>query len=187
MKRAILAPAPLPASALTELKEWLGINSTREDALLGNLLNASLDICEAYTGSRPIETTCEEVWPVRPLVSISGWQALATKPVTSIVGIERIALDGTRIALDPATFEVDIDADGTGRFRVITSVPDKRLAVRFTAGLAADWTGLPEALRQGTIRLAAHHHRTRDTGNASVAPPRAVAALWQPWRKVRLG
>ncbi len=187
MKRAILAQAPLPALALAELKEWLGINSTREDALLGNLLNASLDMCEAYTGERPIETTCEEIWPVRPLVSITGWQSLATKPVTAITAIESIAIDGTRTALTAETYEIDIDADGTGQFRITGSVPEKRIAVQFTAGLAANWSGLPEALRQGAIRLAAHHHRTRDTGNANVAPPRAVAALWQPWRRVRAG
>jgi len=187
MKRAVLAPPALPASALAELKEWLGINTTREDALLGNLINASLDICEAYTGARPIEAVCEEIWPVRPRVlSLSGWQRLSTRPLASIDSMESIAANGSRAALPGGIYEFDIDADGSGRFRLIGPVGESRVAVRFTAGIAPDWDSLPDALRQGVIRLAAHHHRQRETGNAETAPPRAVVALWQPWRRLRI-
>ncbi|WP_066560513.1 head-tail connector protein [Croceicoccus bisphenolivorans] len=187
MKRAVLAPPALPASALAELKEWLGINTTREDALLGNLLNASLDICEAYTGVRAIVTDCEETWPIRPAAfSVTGWQTLSTRPVTGITGIETVAVDGSRNPLGVEDYELDIDADGVGRFRVLGGTNGKRVAVRFTAGLATGWDALPDTLRQGAIRLAAHHHRQRETGNAETAPPRAVAALWQPWRRMRL-
>lgn len=187
MKRAVLAPPALPASALTELKEWLGINTAREDALLANLLGAALDICEAYTGVRPIAATCEEVWPVRSAgLSLTGWQALATRPVSAITAIEAVAIDGSRSALAAGDYEVDIDADGVGRFRINGAVTQARVAVRFSAGLAAGWDALPEAIRQGAMRLAAHHHRQRETGGAETAPPRAVVALWQPWRRMRL-
>lgn len=187
MKRAVLAPPALPASALTELKEWLGINTEREDALLANLLNASLDICEAYTGVRPITAACEELWPVRSAGrSLTGWQALATRPVSAITGIDAVAVDGSRTALGPGDYEIDLDADGVGRFRVNGAVTQARIAVRFSAGLAAGWDDLPDAIRQGAIRLGAHHHRQRDSGAADTAPPRAVVALWQPWRRMRL-
>lgn len=187
MKRAVLAPTALPASALAELKEWLGINTTREDALLGNLLNASLDICEAYTGSRPIVAECEEIWPVRPARrSVSGWQTLSTRPVEAISDLQAVAVGGDRHSLAPEQYEIDIDADGTGRFRIIGPVPESRVAVRFTSGLSQGWDSLPDALRQGAIRLAAHHHRQRENGGADTVPPRAVVALWQPWRRMRL-
>ena len=55
-----------------------------------------------------------------------------------------------------------------------------------TAGLAADWAGLPDGLRHGVIRLAAHHYRERDAASAAASPPAAVAALWRPWRAMRL-
>lgn len=187
MKRAVLAPPALPGSALTELKEWLGINTPREDALLANLLNAALDICEAYTGVRPLAAPCEEVWPVRSAgLSLTGWQSLTTRPVTAITAIEAVAVDGSRTALGTGDYEVDIDADGVGRFRINGAVTQARIAVRFTAGLAAGWADLPDAIRQGVLRLAAHHHRQRESGGADTAPPRAVVALWQPWRRMRL-
>ncbi len=187
MKRAVLAPPALPASALAELKEWLGINTTREDALLSHLLTASLDICEAYTAARPIVADVEEIWPVRQVgVSRTGWQPLSTRPVGSIASLEAVAIDGSRRTLATGEYEIEIDADGAGRFRLIAAVAESRVAVRFTAGLADSWITLPDALRQGAIRLAAHHHRQRESGNADTAPPRAVAALWQPWRRVRL-
>lgn len=59
-----------------------------------------------------------------------------------------------------------------------------RIDVRFTAGMAASWSDLPEPLRQGIVRLAAHGHLARDNGDA--APPAMVSALWRPWRRVRL-
>ncbi|HEX2792843.1 MAG TPA: phage head-tail connector protein [Croceicoccus sp.] len=187
MKRAVLAPPALPASALAELKEWLGINTTREDALLGQLLTASLDICEAYTGARPIAAECEETWPVRLVgANRTGWQALSTRPVESIVSVEAVAVDGSRRTLATGDYEIEIDAEGLGRFRIIAPVAERRVAIRFRAGHAEGWDSMPDALRQGAIRLAAHHHRQRETGNADTAPPRAVAALWQPWRRVRL-
>jgi uncharacterized phiE125 gp8 family phage protein len=61
-----------------------------------------------------------------------------------------------------------------------------RVAVRFTAGLAADWADLPESLRHGLIRLAAHQHRERESEGAAPLPPASVAALWRPWRRMHL-
>jgi uncharacterized phiE125 gp8 family phage protein len=57
--------------------------------------------------------------------------------------------------------------------------------VRFRAGLGADWNDVPEPLRQGLIRLVAHFYTHRDAADAG-APPAAVAALWRPWRRLRL-
>ncbi|MFA6218944.1 MAG: head-tail connector protein [Erythrobacter sp.] len=57
--------------------------------------------------------------------------------------------------------------------------------LRFTGVTATDWSELDEALRHGLIRFAAHQYRERDGGDAS-ALPAAVAALWRPYRMVRL-
>lgn len=186
MKRVVIAPTPLPASALAELKEWLGINSTREDALLTNLLGSALELCESYTGLRPIEALCEEIWPVRAEFGGNGWQTLSTRPVGSISSIEAVSATGDRSFLPSDAYAVDLDADQTGRFRILDAGGAARAAVRFTAGLATRWDNLPAALRQGVIRMAAHHHRSRDEGSAAVSPPAAVAALWHPWRRMRL-
>ena len=181
MKRAIVTPPPLSPAALAELKQWLGISTAQDDAPLTALLRAGLDICEAFTGAMPIEALCEEVLPLT-----GEWQALSTRPVQAIVDVQGIAASGTRTSLAVNDYAVELDADGSGRVQITLPGDATRLAVRFTAGLAPSWEALPEALRHGVLRLAAHQHRERETSGAGPLPPAAVAALWQPWRRMRL-
>ena len=181
MKRAIVTPAVLPDSALAELKQWLGITTAHDDALLTDLLRTAIDICEAFTGVMPLEADCEEVLAAR-----SGWLCLSTRPVLAMTGIDVLAADGTRTPLAAEAFEFDLLADGTGQIRLLQRGNATRIAVQFSAGLAPDWDSLPETLRHGIIRLAAHQHREREGSGASPVPPAAVAALWQPWRRMRL-
>lgn len=181
MKRAITAPATLAPAALAELKDWLGITTSGEDASLTGQIRSALETCEAFTGAMPLVAECEEIIPV-----CSGWQKLQTGPVLSITAVEGIPATGPRIALAAAAFEIDFRADGGGWVRVLDPGLAGRIAVRFSAGLAADWSALPEGLRQGVVRLAAHHYRARENGDGSPQPPAAVAALWRPWRSPRL-
>lgn len=53
------------------------------------------------------------------------------------------------------------------------------------AALPGDWAAVPPALNEGIIRFAAHLYRERDAAG-DAAPPAAVAALWRPWRELRL-
>lgn len=181
MKRAIVTPAILPASALAELKQWLGISTTHDDALLTALLRAALDMCEAFTGSMPLEAECEEVISTR-----GGWLELAARPVQAISAVATVMPDGSQSAMNVGDYELDLDADGAGRLRLFRRGTATRLAVRFIAGLAPGWDSLPDALRHGIIRLAAHQHRERESSGAAPQPPASVAALWRPWRRMRL-
>lgn len=181
MKRAIIVPPVLAAAALAELKEWLAITTTRDDDTLTALLCAALDTCEAFTGLMPLEAGCEELLP-----RAYDWQRIATAPVCAISNVEQVAADGSRSAVPVDGYLIDITADGCGRVRLTRAISGSRVAVRFDAGLVAEWASLPEGLRHGIIRLAAHQYRDRDSGEADQAPPRAVAALWQPWRRMRL-
>ncbi|MCX7863492.1 MAG: phage gp6-like head-tail connector protein, partial [Novosphingobium sp.] len=91
MKRAIVTPASLPPSALAELKQWLGISTAHDDALLFGLLEAALDICEAFTGLMPLEVEAEEILPAS-----GDWQTLATQPIQSIHLVQAIGSIGER-------------------------------------------------------------------------------------------
>lgn len=51
--------------------------------------------------------------------------------------------------------------------------------------LPAEWSALPPALNEGIIRFAAHLYRDREAVSPT-EPPAAVAALWRPWRELRL-
>nr|WP_086492413.1 hypothetical protein [Novosphingobium panipatense] len=181
MNRVILSPPVLPPMALAELKQWLGITSTRDDAPLAALLAVALETCEAFTARMPLLTSCEEIVPAQ-----AGWHALSARPVQAITGVESVAADGTRAALAPASYEIDLDADGTGRVRVPVPGAARKIAVHFTAGIADAWEDLPDGLRHGLVRLAAHQHRERDGSGAAPLPPASVAALWRPWRRMRL-
>jgi uncharacterized phiE125 gp8 family phage protein len=181
MKRAIVTPPVLSPSALAELKQWLGITTTQDDTPLGNLLRAALETCEAFTGVVPIEAACEEILPLS-----SDWQKLVTRPVQAITAVQAIPATGARSDLASSAYAIDLDTDGGGRVMVTAPGNAARLAVRFTAGLAASWEALPEGLRHGILRLAAHQHRERETSGAGPIPPAAVAALWRPWRRMRL-
>ena len=181
MKRAIVTPAVLPPSALAELKQWLGITTAHDDALLIDLLRAALETCEAFTGAIPLEATCEETW-----AASGAWRTLSARPVQAIAGIDALAASGLRTPLASDAYELELDPGGTGLFRVARSISTSRVVVRFTAGLASDWDALPDALRHGIMRLAAHQHREREDAGASPLPPASVAALWRPWRRMRL-
>lgn len=185
MKRAIVTPADLAPAALAELKQWLGIGTTQDDAPLLALLHTAIELCEDFTGTMPLQAECEEILPVSCV-----WARLATRPVQAITGVFGIPAEGARFALATEAYDIELDADGGGRVRVSQPGAAGRVAVRFTAGLAADWTALADELRHGIVRLAAHQHRTRDGattfGAAGPVPPSAVAALWRPWRRMRL-
>ena len=182
MTRAIVVPPVVPPAALAELKAWLGITTARDDAELLALICSALDLCEAFTGIVPL--LCE--WQDR-FVPAAAWRLLPARPVQSITAVEAIGAGGLRITLPVTDYAIDLDADGGGRVRLMQGNGDQRqVAVRFTAGLASAWDDLPAALRQGVVRLAAHQHRQRDAAEAG-ALPAAVAALWRPYRRMRIG
>ena len=181
MKRAIITPAVLAGAALAELKAWLAITTPGDDAALSALLRTTLDTCEAFTGAMPLAQLCEEVLPAS-----TCWQRLATRPVQAVTWVEGIPEAGARFAIPVADYAVDLEADGAAAFRLLRTGAADRVAVRFTAGLAAGWAELPESLRHGALRLAAHQYRERESERVSPVPPAAVAALWRPWRRLRV-
>lgn len=181
MKRAIITPAVLAGAALDELKGWLAIATPGEDAALTALLRTTLETCEAFTGQMPLAALCEEIVP-----AAAGWQALATRPVQAVTWVEGIPVEGARFAIPVEDYAIDLGAEGGAAFRLLRQGAAQRVAVRFTAGMAAEWEDLPESLRHGALRLAAHHYRQRESSAAQVMPPAAVAALWRPWRRMRV-
>lgn len=181
MKRAIVTPPTLAPAALAELKDWLGITISSEDSTLTALLRTALESCEAFTGTVPLNCVCEEVLGVS-----TGWLRLQARPVSAITGVEGLDAAGNRIALATTAYDMDFAADGTGLVRVTDPGIAGRIAVRFSAGLAPVWSELPDGLRHGIIRLAAHAWHQRENDGPTATPPAAVAALWRPWRQMRL-
>jgi uncharacterized phiE125 gp8 family phage protein len=163
------------AVSIAECKAYLRLDRDVEDAAIAGFIRTSMGLCEAFTGQWLIIREGEQ-----RLAQTSEWQRLAVVPVvaiTSVVGSAGV-VPGTR-------YETDIDIGGNGWVRLLDPVDVTAPVVRFRAGLGVDWNGVPEALRQGMIRLVVHLFTHRDAPDAG-APPAAVAAMWRPWRRVRL-
>lgn len=184
MRRTIVEPAEVSASALTDLKNWLGISRPNEDELLRDLLRSSIVLCEAFTGQAPLSQLIEERLPVR-----AGRNVLYFRPVIAFDEAELIAQSGIRTAIGPDAFRFSIENDGSACFELLDDMVGQAIAVRARIGIAVVWDNVPAPLKQGIIRFAAHQYRDRDRPGSNKAPdtpPAIVAALWRPWRVMRL-
>lgn len=175
-----LAPAPLPPVPLAEVKAYLRIATSEEDALLAGHVRSAAEACEAFTGRVLIERAAAETLPASP-----AWARLGAAPVRSIESVAALGADGSERALAAQDYTIDIDAAGEGWVRLLARIEERRIRVGYAAGLAADPNGVPEPLRHGVLRLAAHLYAQRDSGRPA-EPPAAVTALWRPWRRLRL-
>ncbi|HEX8532727.1 MAG TPA: hypothetical protein VF662_01005 [Allosphingosinicella sp.] len=170
-------PVQPGAAALAAAKAYLRVETADEDGLIASLVASAAALCEAFTGQVLIRRGFQEVLPR------SGcWQRLGRTPVSAVAAVEAAGDGGVYAPLMAADYAVDIDAAGDGWVRAGGT---GRVRISYQAGLAADWSGAPEALRQGIIRLAAHFYMHR-SDEEETAPPAAVAALWRPWRRMRL-
>ncbi|NIJ21620.1 putative phiE125 gp8 family phage protein [Sphingomonas naasensis] len=177
----MLAP-PFPAAAIAAARDavrlHLRITGAAEDALLETHAATALALCEAFTGQALIVRAWSEVLPAH-----GAWQRLPAAPVTTIDAVEGLGASGTGYALPPETYGIDIDAAGEGWVRGSAAIAAGRIRIGYAAGLAGDWSGLPAPLMQGVVLLAAHLFEARANGGT---PPAAVAALWRPFRRMRL-
>ncbi|MCP1468696.1 putative phiE125 gp8 family phage protein [Sphingobium sp. OAS761] len=166
-------PAPMD-----ELKAYLRIAGGDDDAVLAGLLRSAAGLCERFVGQWLIARDARET-----VAGSGSWQRLSARPVVAVTRVEAIDAEGNVQSLPVDAYAVDIDAAGDGWVRAVPG-DGRRLVVTYSAGLAAEMNGVPEALRQGIIRLAAEHYLAR--GVEGGAPPAVVSALWRPYRRMRL-
>ena len=177
-------PPAVVTDAVAAARGFLRVEGDSEQALLERLAGTAILLGEAFTGALFVSRTVEDV-----VSSDGGWRLLSAAPVTAIVGLTGLPADGAPFVLPVDAYSVDIDGDGLGWVRV--SQPGAallqgmgRVAVSYTAGLAADWDAVPAPLAQGVTALIAHLF---DDRSGATQPPSAVAALWRPYRRMRIG
>lgn len=177
-------PPILPVAALTELKALLGITNAEDDALLFAHLRAAYGLCEAFIGQALLHSRRRWRMALR-----TGAQRLPDSPVAAIHDVRINEQTGTGPALPITGYRIDIDAQGHGAVALLAPLPSQPVTAYYVVGIASDWNDLAEPLRQGIIRLAAHQHlhgTARSSSGGDAAPPMLVAALWRPWRRMRL-
>lgn len=164
-------------AALAETKAWLRIETAGDDAALAALLRSAIGTAEDFCGQILFVRAGVEVSSANP-----AWQRLRTCPVRSITAARALSADGTSVALAADAWAMDISGDGDGWIRTVHTATG-RVEFDLMAGIAGDWASLPDALRQGIVRLTAHLFAEREN---SVPAPAIVTALWRPWRRMRL-
>lgn len=189
-----------PIVSLAEAQAFARIETDDEEALLAGLIRTASGLCEAFIGQVVIAREFQA-----SIAATSDWQRLSVTPVRSIDLVEAVANDGSRMAMAADGFALDIDSKGDGWVR-LTRVPLPELtavaalmgedrimpeylrqgyvSVSGTAGLALTENDVPEAIRQGVLRLVASLFAARDGDRDDI--PAAVTALWRPYRRMRL-
>jgi len=170
----------LTVVGVEEARTWLRVDGEAEDALIAGLIRSATLLCEQFIGQALLVRLVSETLPAS-----RGWQRLGQRPVRSITGVDGLPAEGAAFALPADAYAIDIDAAGDGWIDVHDAGIAGRVIVTYEAGLAADWNGVPEPLRQGVLRLVAHLYAHRDAPD-DAGPPAAVAALWRPFRRMRL-
>ncbi|MEY4270438.1 MAG: hypothetical protein RLZZ58_1654 [Pseudomonadota bacterium] len=176
---AAVETGDLPVT-MGEVKAWLRMAASHDDATLAGLIRTAAATCEAYTGLALLRRTVTEPLPAR-----TGWQLLSQHLVMAIDDVVLLAADGSMVNLPVEDYTIDIDVNGNGWVRVDDCGGAARIRVTYQAGMGDTPNALPEALRQGIIRLVEYLYQARET--ATGKPPAIVMALWQPWRRMRLG
>lgn len=178
-----MAASPVPGDApvsLNEARSWLRLGATTDDAVVAGLVRAATNICEAYIGRWLIVRAGEETLPLG-----HGAPGPSARPVVAIDDVTLLSPEGGETALGEEGYRATIARDGTARLTIHAPGDAVRVRVAYRAGMAATPNGIPEAIRQGLLRMTQHLHDARD--GAGAAPPAAIAALWQPWRRRTLG
>lgn len=173
--------ADISPALMAEVKAYLRIATTDEDAVIAGSIGSAISLCESFTGCILLIRSIEEIRPAR-----REWTRMLATPVRAVTQVEGLPAEGAAFALPVGGYAIDIDGAGDGWIRVTQPGAAGRVRVTITAGMATDWDGLPEPLRHGIVRLTAHFFTYRDDAG-SPGVPSAVAALWQPWRRMRLG
>jgi uncharacterized phiE125 gp8 family phage protein len=186
-----IAAGVLPVAALRDyLRLGTGFaDDGLQDGLLEGHLRAALAVVEARTAKAVL---------ARPFrLVLEGWreagaQPLPIAPVAEVTEVALVPETGAPVVVAPARWRLVADAHrprlvaaGGGHLPAVPT--GGRVEVRFTAGFAPVWSGVPADLREAVLGLAATYYERRLDGLAE-APgmPARIEAILSPWRTVRL-
>lgn len=177
-------PAVEPLT-LAEAKAHLRLDGAEEDAVVSACIVAARQACESYTGLSLITQSWQlylDRWPL-------GAVLLPRPPVQAVTEVAVLDAAGGRQVLEPERYLLD-RAAGPARLmrRGPWSWPQPGrplggIEITYRAGFGDSWNHVPAALRQGMLLTVAHFFERRE-GEAGLPP--AIAALWQPYRVMRL-
>lgn len=175
-----LDPLGLDSAMLDEARAYMRVERAEDDPSLAAALLAALGHAERFTRTILIRRNAVEM-----LSACSGWQILQAVPVHNITAVTGIPAEGARFALSHDAWEAKLGSQGDTYIRIINAGIAGRVEITCQAGLVPDWRSLPEILRLGVLRHAAHFFAHRDVAT-DAGPPAAARVLLLPWRRMRL-
>lgn len=191
----LIEKTTVPQSALpvAEFKDHMRLGSgfsddNARDPVLETYLRAAMAAIEARTGKILIAREFE--W------TLTRWrdcrrQPLPVAPVSAIIGVTLVDMQGVETLTDPKTWVLEPDSQrpclgATGA--CLPAVPvHGAVQIGLLAGFGPEWDDLPADLAQAVMLLAAHFYEYRhDVSRGAPAMPFGVTALIDRYRTVRL-
>lgn len=168
-----------PVVPIVEMRTYLRIETDAEDAVLAGLVRAATSLVEAWTGRLLIERGATETFPEG-----LGELRLSAGPVIRVGEVAALSPDDEAVPLADDAWRLIRQRDSSATILLLRHV-EGEVRVSYRAGMAADWNGLPEAIRLAVLRAAGHLHANRD-GAGDAGLPGAVCQMLAPWRRLRL-
>lgn len=159
-----------------------------QDEVLEGFLRAAIAAVEARTGKALLARVF--AWRIATWRDQSG-QPLPVAPVSAVSDIVRIYSDGTEETVAEDLYRLSPDLHVPllqPRGALLPVIPTGgAVRIRFTAGFASEWSGLPADIAQAVMLLAAHYYEYRGaTGLGEGCMPFGVTSLLARYRNLRL-
>jgi uncharacterized phiE125 gp8 family phage protein len=188
-----MTTVPVAVLPVQGLKDHLRLGSGftedgLQDGLIEAYLRAAIAVVEGRIGKMLIARRFKlelEDWRG------AGEQPLPVAPVSSVVSVTVVDVQGAATVVEPARYRLVPDMHRPKLVAVGVLLPvvpmDGRAEVVFDAGFGATWAEVPVDLAQAVMLLAAEYYETRQPGDGGASGlPFAVQALIERWRTVRI-
>jgi uncharacterized phiE125 gp8 family phage protein len=181
----IVTPPASEPLTLAEVKEFLRVDHSDDDATLAIFITAARQLCESYTRMALLPTTFEEFFDDFPQYSgdYKDEIRLSRSPVSAVTYVKYIDGNETTITANAADYKIDTisrparispDNGWFGTYETINAV-----FVRYVAGFA-DAASVPAPLKHGMMLVIGDMYENRTDSVKRL--PTASEYLWNPYR-----
>ena len=181
----LIKPAQHEPIVLSEVRDYLKIETEQEDALLLGLISAARRACETYIGRFLIA----QEW----CLTLNGFSEkgcdIPFSPVMEIIKIEIMGDDAFEEVpkdyyyLDKSSLMPRV-AFENGRNMPEVKVSHSGIKIYFKVGFGEDWNAVPEDIRQGILYWISAVYEHREGGKIEMF--RKSEMLWAAYRMVKL-
>jgi uncharacterized phiE125 gp8 family phage protein len=182
--QVVTPPASEPLT-LAEVKEFLRVDHSDDDATLAIFIAAARQLCESYTRLALLPTTFEEYFDEFPEYTgtYKDEIRLSRSPVSAVTYVKYIDGNETTITASASDYKTDLisqparispDNGWFGTYETINAV-----FIRYVAGYA-NAAAVPAPLKHGMLLVIGDMYENRTDSVKRL--PTAAEYLWNPYR-----